>query len=174
MGLMETPLDRAPILVLAMGNPSRGDDAFGPVLATRLQDWLQQQAAPIRARVEVIVELQLMVEHATDLSGRHHVLFVDASASGQAPASEAGLMLQRLAIPHKDSLVRWTDSHRCTPAQLLGLCATLMATPPPPADLLSLRGRQFELDTPLSDPVEAQLPQAWSLMQSWLEQALQD
>ena len=28
---------RAPVLVLAVGNPSRGDDAIGPLLAERLE-----------------------------------------------------------------------------------------------------------------------------------------
>jgi Ni,Fe-hydrogenase maturation factor len=31
-----------PVLILACGNPSRGDDALGPLLLERLQNWLDE------------------------------------------------------------------------------------------------------------------------------------
>ena len=56
-----------PILVLAIGNPSRGDDALGPLLAERLMQWLQRRPASVQLAVEIICEQQLMVEHVDDL-----------------------------------------------------------------------------------------------------------
>jgi len=72
----------APVLVLAVGNPSRGDDALGPELAARLE-------AAALPGVEVIVEFQLQVENALDLVGRERVIFIDAGTGTPAPRSGA-------------------------------------------------------------------------------------
>ncbi len=67
-----------PVLLLAVGNPSRGDDALGPRLAELAE------AANLPG-VEVIVDFQLQVEHALDLVGRERVIFVDAGAGTEPP-----------------------------------------------------------------------------------------
>ncbi|MDP2785684.1 MAG: Ni/Fe hydrogenase, partial [Sulfurimicrobium sp.] len=64
----------APLLVFGYGNPSRGDDALGPLL-------LEQLAALNLPHVELLTDFQLQVEHAVDLQGRERVLFIDASVS---------------------------------------------------------------------------------------------
>ena len=33
----------APVVVFAVGNPSRGDDAIGPVICGRLAEWLENE-----------------------------------------------------------------------------------------------------------------------------------
>jgi len=71
---------RAPVVVIAVGNPSRGDDAIGPELAERLE----AEALP---DVEVIVDYQLQIEHSLELEGRRLAVFVDASISIPAPCS---------------------------------------------------------------------------------------
>ncbi len=71
----------APTLVLAVGNPSCGDDAVGPMLAERL-------LAANLPGVEVLVEFQLQVEHALDLQARERVIFVDACVDAEAPYVE--------------------------------------------------------------------------------------
>lgn len=159
---MTTP----PILVLAVGNPSRGDDAIGPLLAARLQEWLALQAADLTALVEVIVDQQLMVEHVMDLAGRTRVLFVDAALRSDTPVA-----LRALATQPQLPLARHVDSHRCTPQQLLSLCLNLLQAPPP-ASLLTVQGHGFELGAPLSDAAQASLPQAWTCLQSWVEEGL--
>jgi Ni,Fe-hydrogenase maturation factor len=35
----------APVVILACGNPSRGDDALAPMLLDRLQNWLDQEGS---------------------------------------------------------------------------------------------------------------------------------
>ncbi len=60
-----------PVLVLAWGNPSRGDDAIGPAFAQAVEAWCLPG-------VEVLTDFQLQIEHSLDLSGRRCVLFVDA------------------------------------------------------------------------------------------------
>ena len=150
----------APDLVLAVGNPSRGDDAVGPRLAERLQAWLgSPEGAPWAGQVEVICDLQLMVEHTLDVQGRRRVLFVDAAASG-APAVRLQPVLPTPTLA--------VSSHQCTPAQLLGLLPAALQIEPPPADLLAVGGEQFELGAGLSDAVSARLETAWGALRAWV------
>ncbi|MFT3857847.1 MAG: hydrogenase maturation protease [Aquabacterium sp.] len=160
-GLMEpSAATRAPCLVLAVGNPGRGDDAFGPVLAQQLEAWLAQQSADVQQRVELLCDLQLMVEHADDLRGRSRVLIVDASAQGHdAPAMQA---------VSADAALAAVRSHASSPAQLLALYRSLWGEDPPPTHLLSMAGRQWELGAPMSPELNAALPAAWRLLEHWL------
>jgi hydrogenase maturation protease len=163
-----------PILVLAVGNPSRGDDAFGPMLAEQLMDWLAQQPEATSRLIDVIVDQQLVVEHMLDLQGRSHVLFVDAAASSLQ--GDQIVALQAMPVP----LVTQADpaamptisSHSSTPTQLLALHQSLLCTAPPPADLLTLTGHGFELGQPLSDQARQHMPQAWQALQQWLLNAI--
>jgi hydrogenase maturation protease len=69
-----------PILVIGIGNPSRGDDAIGPLAIERLE-------ALGLPGVELLTDFQLQVEHALDLVGRSEVVFVDATVAGEGPFS---------------------------------------------------------------------------------------
>jgi len=71
----------APLLVFGWGNPSRGDDALGPLLVEQLAGWAQKSSG----RMECLTDFQLQVEHALDLVGRERVLFVDAALGLQTP-----------------------------------------------------------------------------------------
>jgi hydrogenase maturation protease len=73
----------APLVVFAVGNPSRGDDAIGPVICGRLAKWLENEG--LAERVELIEDFQLNVEHALDLQGRELALFIDAGENTPAP-----------------------------------------------------------------------------------------
>jgi hydrogenase maturation protease len=73
-------VSRASWLVLAVGNPSRGDDALGPALLERLRD----AGVDAAGDVELLTDFQLQIEHALDLQGRQAVLFVDAARPGVA------------------------------------------------------------------------------------------
>ena len=83
---------KAPILVLGWGNLSRGDDALGPLFVAGLKARL---ASDLVAQVEFLDDYQLQVEHALDLEGRHHVLFVDASLDCAAPFVATALQARR-------------------------------------------------------------------------------
>ena len=78
---------RAPLLVLGVGNPSRGDDALGPLFIERLAGALATHVAS--GAVELLTDYQLSIEHALDLAGRSRVVFVDASVRA-APPFELG------------------------------------------------------------------------------------
>lgn len=151
---------RAPLLVLAVGNPSRGDDAIGALLAERLSTWLDGEGAAWRDQVEVICDMQLMVEQVLDLTARTRVLFIDAAAQGPAPV---------FCHPVQPSPGAPTTSHQCTPGQLLALYQQVLKVPPPPAMLLCVVGSGFELGGALSGTAHASLDEAWRLLEHWLQ-----
>lgn len=123
-----------PLLVVAWGNRSRGDDALGPLLAERLQARLEGGA--LAARVEFIEDYQLQIEHALDLVGRERVLFVDASRDARAPFEASALHAQRDAS---------FTTHAMSPASVLHVYEMLHGAPPPPCTLLAVRGDAWDL-----------------------------
>jgi hydrogenase maturation protease len=172
MSLMSlaTPAGRPPLLVMALGNPSRGDDAFGALMAERLLAWLRHQPPERAAQVELICELQLHAEHVFDLQGRERVLFIDARvapASGD-PQSDGTPTVHRGPLAAVNPQTTW-DSHRCPPATLLGLHRQLLGVDAPPAEVLSARTRHFELGAPPSNGLTACLDEAWVSLQAWLD-----
>jgi hydrogenase maturation protease len=135
----------APTLVLAVGNLSRGDDAAGPILAERLL------AADLPG-VEVLIEYQLQVEHALDLTGRERVIFIDACVDAKEPWVERRLLPAR-GMAH--------TSHSLAPAQVLDTYLRVTGNEPPPAVLLGLRARDFELGAALSEDTAGACELAW-------------
>lgn len=158
------PADWATTLVVAVGNPSRGDDAAGPLLADRLASWLNDPSHGDRSTgahtVTVLCDQQLMVEHAYDLRDRDRVLFIDAAAKQGEP-----VQWHRIEASANGPAI---SSHQCTPSQLLHLCAHTLQIPPPQAWLLSLRGEGFELGAPVSAAMQAAMAQAWDEILAWI------
>ena len=153
---LQPPPDVAPVLVLAIGNPSRGDDALGPLAAQELD-------ALALPGVEVLTDFQLQVEHALDLLGRSEVVFVDAAAGGEAPFE-----LRPLAAAADD---RHT-SHSLSPSAVLEAYRRLTGGPPPPSRLLAIRGHEFGLGAPLSGAASANLRAALTSLTPHLRQAV--
>ncbi len=152
LSLLATP-GVAPTLVLAVGNPSRGDDALGPLAAERIE-------AMNLPGVEVLVEFQLQVEHALDLIGRSRVLFIDASASLVQPFALA---------PVEARCDASFTSHALAPSAVLYNYQQLIGTPPP-TWVLAIRGQSFELGEALSAPAERALEAALIEVRAWLAQ----
>lgn len=129
------------MLVFALGNPSRGDDALGPALAARLES----AALP---GVEVMVDFQLQVEHALDLHGRRLVVFVDAAIDSAAPCE------LRVVAPARDAS---HTSHALSPSAVLETFERITGQAAPEARILAMRGESFELGAPLSAVAAASL-----------------
>jgi hydrogenase maturation protease len=149
-----TPARVAPTLVIAIGNPSRGDDAIGPLVAERLQ-------ALGLPDVEVLTDFQLQVEYLLDLMGRSEVVFVDASVSAVEPFEFAPLQ------PHWDPTI---TTHAMSPASLLEAYPGFAGEPPPPARVAAIRGYSFELGAPLSARAAVNLKAAFDVLVAHLEQ----
>lgn len=147
----------APTVVIAIGNPSRGDDALGPLLAARLADWLQSAG---RDDVEVIEDFQLQIEHALDLQGRQQAIFVDAG-TGSTPAPFSFTPVAATAdFGH--------TTHAISPGAVLHVYRQTLHDDPPPAWVMCIRGESFELGETLSEPARLRLEDALIALQERL------
>ncbi|MBK9359889.1 MAG: hydrogenase maturation protease [Rubrivivax sp.] len=146
-----------PLLIVAWGNRSRGDDAVGPLFLDALRRALDPEAL---ARVDLLEEHQLHPELALDLVGRERVLLADADP--EAPAPYALHAVQ----PGRDASL---SSHALSPAALLAVYRELHGQKPPPVTLLGLHAQSFGLGRPVSAAAEAALPAAvlWAL--AWID-----
>ena len=144
------------ILIFGYGNPSRGDDALGPVLVERLEILLDADCRRRAGGIEWLTDFQLQVEHALDLAGRRLVLFVDAHLDCPAP-----FQFSRLESAADVSY----STHAISPASVLHVYRDYHGSPPPPSFLLGIRGASFELGEGLSPAAENHLAAALELVQ---------
>jgi len=128
-----------PILLFAIGNESRGDDAIAPLLLRRLSAWLTEES--LAGNYELLEDFQLQVEHATDVFGRELVLFIDAGMDTSAP-----YCFYRITNDESRTLF----SHAITPEAVLSTFKNIYQLNPPPAFVLCVCGEQFELGSPPS------------------------
>jgi len=141
------------IVLLGYGNPGRGDDALGPLLV----ETIGQRALP---RVECLTDMQLQIEHVTDLEQRRLVLFADADVSCAEPFEYTSVVATR-----DDSYT----SHAMSPAALLYAYQQVHQQQAPTAFILRIRGYDFGLGAPLSEQATANLHEAVTFTLSQLE-----
>ena len=139
----------APVLIIGIGNPSRGDDALGPVCIERL-------AAMNLPDIELLTDFQLQVEFALDLADRREVVFIDAAASGPEPYDFRPV--------GKDEHPAHT-SHALSPEAVVAACARVGVAPPTQAYILAIRGYGFELGADLSAAAARNLEAALGFLQ---------
>jgi hydrogenase maturation protease len=144
------------LLLFGYGNPGRGDDGLGPMLVERI-DRLRL------AGVTCLVDMQLLIEHATDLCGFDQIIFVDADMSCQEPFEFSGVHAEK-----DDSYT----SHALTPAALLHVYQHIRQGAAPAAFLLRIRGYRFELGDTLSAQANNNLAAAIRKIQQWHAQHL--
>lgn len=144
----------APVLIIGIGNPSRGDDALGPLLIESLQGLDLPD-------VELLTDFQLQVEFALDLQGRRQVIFVDASVAAPGPFAFGATVAEE---DHSYS------SHALTPGAVLHAYRMLYGAPPP-AWTLAIRGHVFELGEALSPDAATNLAAARTCLLAWLAHA---
>jgi hydrogenase maturation protease len=142
----------APILIFGWGNPSRGDDALGPLFVERIE-------ALGLPGVECLTDFQLQVEHALDLLHRERILFVDASLVTEPP------FRHRRLSPARDATF---STHAITPESVMQVFVDLHDEEPPPCELLAIRGAGFELGQPLSPSAASHLDAALEWARSWI------
>lgn len=139
------------LLLFGYGNPGRGDDALGPLVIERMNQLKL-------VNVTCLVDMQLLIEHATDLAGFDQILFIDADMSCREPFEFAA------ASAEKDSSY---TSHTLTPAALLFIYQQVYQHVAPPAFLLHIRGYDFELGDVLSTRASVNLEAAIKQIQQW-------
>lgn len=141
----------AATLIFGWGNPSRGDDALGPLFLERIE-------AMNLPDVECLTDFQLQIEHALDLKGRRRVLFVDASID------TATITATRIEA-NRDTTF---SSHAMSPQSVMQTYLDIENSPPPPCWLLAIGARSFELGDPLTPDATANLEAALGWAVHWL------
>ena len=150
-----------PTLIFAYGNPSRGDDALGPLFLERASTQFSAEIAA--GALELLGDFQLQVEHALDLVHRTRVLFVDASVSCAEPFALTE------ALPARDTSF---TSHSLTPAALLHVYDSTATAPRPRAWVLAIRGYGFELGEGMSTRAAANLDAALEWSRDWVAHSI--
>lgn len=145
----------APVVVFAIGNPSRGDDAIGPVLLERLGDWLEGEG--LADRFELVEDFQLQIEHALDLQGRQQAVFIDAGVNLPAP-----FLFEQI---YPSSAVAHT-THALSPQAVLQVYKQTEGHEPPVAFVLGVRGECFELGEGLSPEAERRVAAALDFLKT--------
>jgi hydrogenase maturation protease len=149
-----------PVLIFAIGNESRGDDAIAPLLLRRLGEWLEAEG--ITGRFELLEDFQLQVEHATDMVGRELVLFIDAGLDTPAPYS---------FYRAKGNDSRTLFNHAITPEAVLSTYLQVYQQTPPPAFVLCIRGEKFELGEAPSAEAEQRMELTMQFLQELMQKA---
>ncbi len=147
----------AATLVFAWGNPSRGDDALGPCFIERLAALAADH--PEWPNFEALTDFQLQIEHALDLAGRARILLVDACITCNPPFSVSAV------APARDASI---STHYLSAQALLQVYLDLTGSPPPPTQLLAIRGERFELGEALSGAAATHLDAALAWAARWL------
>lgn len=156
---------RAPTLIIGYGNPSRGDDALGPLALERIAQHIEQcneqrNAGPAEAgQIELLTDFQLQIELVTDMAQRERVIFIDADVSLTQPFCFTPLQEPPASVG---------TSHALEPASLLAVYRNFYACAAPPAFLLVIRGYEFELGTALSAAARTNLDAALAMLEDWL------
>ena len=146
------------ILILACGNPSRGDDALGPIFIERLS--AMPDAMPEAGEAfDLVTDFQLQIEHALDLQGRELVIFVDAALAGPEPFA-FGPVVPEPALS--------ITTHALSPGGLLRVYQEAIGGQAPDCRLLAIRGYDFELGAGLSQGAAANLLAALAFLSDWL------
>lgn len=137
--------------MFAWGNPSRGDDAVGPWFAERFR---------CRAGDDftLVEDFQLQVEHLLDCRDAEMLLFIDACCEGEGYRFEELTPSRELAH----------TSHALSPAELLGQYLRVFSAPPPPAFLLAVSGRRFDLGQAMAPSTRASCERALRLVERLL------
>lgn len=144
------------LLLFGYGNPGRGDDALGPLLIDRMNRLKL-------ANTTGLIDMQLLIEHAVDLTGFDQIIFVDADISCKEPIEFSAVDAE------KDNSY---TSHALTPSALLYIYQKIYRHAAPPAFLLRIRGYHFELGDPLSAQASRNLDAASVKVQQWHSQHL--
>lgn len=136
----------SPVLIFAIGNESRGDDALAPLLLR----YLAQYLAADQTEITLLEEFQLQIEHTLDLQQRQLILFIDAGMQTPAP-----FCFYRAQANQTPPLL----SHALTPETLIQIYAQHYGEPPP-CFVLCIHGESFELGEDLSPAAQSNLSQA--------------
>ncbi|MCS7264806.1 MAG: hydrogenase maturation protease [Armatimonadetes bacterium] len=133
------------VLIIGYGNPLRGDDGVGWVIAENLKETLSDEKVLIKTCIQLTPEL------AADLSDSDFAILIDARAE-----EPAGAISYQQVEPLP---VLTSSSHHFTPASLLSYAYHLFGKAPK-TYLVSINGAEFGYQERLSLPVQKAITKA--------------
>jgi len=143
------------ILVIGYGNPGRQDDGLGPAAVAEIV----KLAWP---NVTALGNYQLAIEDAIDVAAHDSVWFIDAACTGEVPCEVRPL---RAALD-----IQFT-THLLKPEALLAI-AQQHFSKTPEAQLVSIRGYEFDFQEGLSERARDNLTQTMALLRQRIGAAL--
>ena len=144
-------------LVLACGNPLRGDDGVALRIARALRSGVRD------ARTEIHSQQQWTPELAKFISEADTVIFVDASVA-LPPGKITIRRIKLLAEAHIGA------THFSSPEGLLAFANALYGHVPQRAFLVTVGGKSFEFSEQLSPPVRRAVPLALDRIKALLSE----
>jgi hydrogenase maturation protease len=137
------------VMVIAYGNPLRGDDG----LAWHAADELKKQFSV--PHLEIFQRHQLAPEVAEEISHFDAVIFVDAASVGKTQPGE--ICISEIREPDLGRGSVSAFHHQCCPGSVLALAAELYGARPR-AFVATLTGQDFNPGEHLSTAVERAMP----------------
>jgi len=145
-------------LLLACGNPLRGDDGFGGWVASRAQKQFDS------SQLEVMVSRQFTPEMAEPVSTADTVIFLDCSAT-----SEPGqVSLQPVEATRRPARIM---THHMSPESLLWMSQELYGRVPRAAYLITVGGESFKMGEQLTDAVRSAAPAVLRMVEEMVQAA---
>jgi hydrogenase maturation protease len=146
------------VLLQGIGNPSRGDDALGPIAIERLAAATSSLVENLQFEFEWVYQLQ--VENAEQWSHFDVVVVIDAQVNGSALFDWRELKSSGAALNF--------STHQLSPEVVLGLAQEYFQ-PVPRVFLLGIHAEKFELGESMSPATEAALEAALDSLPCALE-----
>lgn len=143
----------ADVLVIGYGNPLRGDDGVGCIVAEEVAKYLCDP----ESKIQVIACHQLNPELAEAVADTRAVIFVDASVE-----LKAGEVKVAAVTPDRFSPAAIT--HQMQPSALLATASELFGQAPPAIAVL-IGAKSFDPGMSLSPPVKGAVKQALKLIE---------
>jgi len=143
------------VVIIGYGNPLRGDDGVGWVVAKELQELLISDAITIKTCIQLTPEL------AADLCDAEIAILIDARAGEPAGAVFCEQVEPLPALP--------SSSHHFAPAALLSYAHHFFGKAPR-TYLVSVNGAEFGYQEHLSPPVRKAIPKVVKFICSLIEQ----
>jgi hydrogenase maturation protease len=149
-----------PILILCLGNEIVSDDAFGSVIARRLQ-----AEADVQERADVVFAPVAGFNLLDLLSGRDKVLIVDTIVTGQAAPGTLHRFPAGLLAPSR----HLTTSHQISLPTALELGKRLGIAMPSVIDVVAVEAQDLEtLSEELTPPVRAAVENTLTSIRKWI------
>lgn len=141
-----------PVLILACGNPLRGDDGFGKWMAVKIQEQFAS------SQVEVLSSQQFIPEMAEPISTSDTVIFLSCSATS-APGQIFLNPVEAVTRPAR------LMTHHMSPTALLWMSQDLYGRVPRLAYVITVGGESFKMEERLSDVVHGAVPAVLTMVE---------